>query len=52
MTSMSSSGFATRSEFYDFEAKLRAATFREDQESGVICRWRHSNGLILDVVPS
>lgn len=43
---------ATRSDFYDFEARLRAAGFREDQESGVICRWRHSNGLILDVMPS
>jgi hypothetical protein len=31
----------SRSEFYDFEASLRGAGFREDQESGVICRWRH-----------
>ncbi len=30
---------ATRSDFYDFEAKLRAVGFREDQESRVICRW-------------
>ena len=29
---------ATRSGFYGFEAKLREAGFREDQESGVICR--------------
>ena len=43
---------ATRSAFYDFEAKLRAAGFREDQESGVICRWRHGEtGLILDAMP-
>jgi hypothetical protein len=44
---------ATRSGFYDFEAKLREAGFREDQESGVICRWRHrKTGLILDAMPS
>lgn len=44
---------ATRSGFYDFEAKLREAGFREDQESGVICRWRHADsGLILDAMPS
>lgn len=43
---------ATRSDFYDFEAKLRAAGFREDQESRVICRWRHRTGLILDAMPS
>jgi hypothetical protein len=44
---------ATRSGFYDFEAKLREAGFREDQESGVICRWRHrETGLILDAMPS
>lgn len=43
---------ATRSEFYDFEASLRAIGFREDVQSGVICRWRHSNGLVLDVMPS
>jgi hypothetical protein len=44
---------ATRSGFYDFEAKLREAGFREDQEGGVICRWRHrETGLILDAMPS
>jgi hypothetical protein len=43
----------TRSGFYDFEAKLRDAGFREDQESGVICRWRHrETGLLLDAMPS
>ena len=43
----------TRSGFYDFEAKLRDAGFREDQESGVICRWLHrATGLILDAMPS
>lgn len=43
----------TRTEFYEFEAKLRAAGFGEDQTSGVICRWRHlDTGLILDAMPS
>jgi len=32
----------SRSAFYDFEARLRAQGFREDQEDGVICRRRHS----------
>jgi hypothetical protein len=44
---------ATRSEFHEFEAKLRDAGFSEDQDSGVICRWRHrQTGLILDAMPS
>jgi hypothetical protein len=43
----------TRTAFYDFEARLREAGFGEDQESGVICRWRHrESGLILDAMPS
>jgi hypothetical protein len=43
----------SRSAFYDFEARLRAQGFREDQEDGVICRWRHSTSdLILDAMPS
>ena len=43
---------ATRSAFHDFEARLRKRRFSEDQEDGVICRWRHSGGLILDAMPS
>jgi hypothetical protein len=43
----------SRTAFYEFEAKLRAHGFREDQESGVICRWRHrDSGLILDAMPA
>lgn len=43
----------SRSQFYDFEADLRGAGFHEDQQSGVICRWRHrETGLILDAMPS
>lgn len=43
---------ANRTAFYDFEARLRARRFSEDQEDGVICRWRHPGGLILDAMPS
>ncbi len=44
---------ATRTEFYEFEAKLRDAGFSEDHESGVTCRWRHrETGLVLDAMPS
>ncbi|MGH2942386.1 MAG: hypothetical protein ACRDLN_06410 [Solirubrobacteraceae bacterium] len=32
---------ATRSAFHDFKARLRQRRFAEDQEDGVICRWRH-----------
>lgn len=43
----------SRSGFYEFEARLRDAGFREDQESGVVCRWHHrESGLILDAMPS
>ena len=38
--------------FHDFEARLRERRFAEDQEDGVICRWRHPGGLILDAMPS
>lgn len=43
---------ATRGAFSDFEARLRKRRFAEDQEGGVICRWRHPLGLILDAMPS
>jgi hypothetical protein len=43
---------ATRRAFHDFEARLRERRFAEDQEDGVICRWRHAGGLILDAMPS
>ena len=43
---------ATRGAFHDFEARLRERRFAEDQEDGVICRWRHPSGLILDAMPS
>jgi len=43
---------ATRAAFHDFEARLRKLRFAEDQEDGVICRWHHPGGLILDAMPS
>lgn len=43
---------ATRTAFHDFEARLRTRRFSEDQDDGVICRWRHHGGLILDAMPS
>jgi hypothetical protein len=43
----------TRTAFHAFETKLRQRRFAEDQESGVICRWRHTeSGLILDAMPA
>jgi hypothetical protein len=43
----------TRLAFHEFEAKLRERRFIEDQDSGVICRWRHdASQLILDAMPA
>ena len=43
----------TRSGFHVFEARLRSLGFSEDQEDGVICRWRdRDSGLILDAMPA
>jgi predicted nucleotidyltransferase len=43
----------TRTAFHAFRAKLRQRQFAEDQESRVICRWRHQeSGLILDAMPA
>jgi hypothetical protein len=43
----------TRSAFHEFEARLREHRFAEDQEDGIICRWRHPDtGLILDAMPA
>lgn len=43
---------ATRGAFHDFEARLRERHFAEDRADGVICRWRHPSGLVLDAMPS
>jgi hypothetical protein len=37
---------------HHFEAPLRLRRFAEDQEDGVICRWRHPAGLSLHAMPS
>lgn len=42
---------ASRERFHEFEERLRGHGFREDAESGVICRWRHGD-LILDAMPT
>lgn len=43
----------SRAEFHKFERRLRALRFREDQEDGIICRWRHwDSDLILDAMPA
>jgi hypothetical protein len=42
-----------RPEYHRFEQRLRELGFREDQASGVICRWNHRvSGLILDAMPA
>lgn len=44
---------ATRREYNAFAQRLREHRFREDQQSGVICRWLHADGnLILDAMPT
>ncbi len=43
----------TRSGFHAFGARLRSLGFSEDQEDGVICRWRdRESDLILDAMPA
>jgi hypothetical protein len=39
-------------DYYAFGEELRERGFQEDSESDVIARWRHSNGLKLDVMPT
>ena len=41
----------SRGRFHEFEERLRRHGFREDADSGVICRWRHGD-LVLDVMPT
>lgn len=44
---------ATRAAYHDFEERLRARRFENDQQDGVICRWRHPEvDLILDAMPA
>lgn len=39
------------STYYALGERLRERGFSEDQRSKVICRWRHRDGLVLDVMP-
>lgn len=41
-----------RGDYYRLSKRLRAQGFREDDQSRVLCRWRHDSGLILDVMPT
>jgi Nucleotidyl transferase AbiEii toxin, Type IV TA system len=40
------------SAYYQFGERLRKRGFNEDMDSGVICRWKHEHGLLLDVMPT
>ena len=43
----------SRTSFHAFEERLRSLGFKEDQEDGIICRWRHrDDDLILDAMPA
>jgi hypothetical protein len=43
----------SRAGFHAFEERLRSQGFKEDQEDGIICRWRHrDDDLILDAMPA
>lgn len=43
----------TRGDYYRFEKKVRRAGLENDQQSGVICRFKHpDSGLLLDVMPT
>jgi Nucleotidyl transferase AbiEii toxin, Type IV TA system len=43
----------TRRAYYRFEKQVRGAGFKNDQRSGVICRYEHpDSGLLLDVMPT
>ena len=44
------SEIASRSEYYALSNRLRALGFRED--TAIICRWQHKNGISLDVMPT
>jgi hypothetical protein len=39
-------------QYAEVSDRLRALGFREDAQSGVICRWRYGDDLILDVMPT
>ncbi len=47
------SAVADTIDYYKLGERLRERGFREDSESGIICRWLHAKtGLVLDVMPT
>jgi hypothetical protein len=43
----------SRTGFHAFEERLRSLGFKENQEDGIVCRWRHrDDDLILDAMPA
>jgi hypothetical protein len=42
----------TPNAFHDFQTRLRRRGFHEDIDSGVVCRWRYGEDLILDAMPA
>lgn len=38
-------------EYAELSNQMRALSFSEDVESGVICRWKHKDGLVVDLMP-
>lgn len=42
----------TPNAFHDFQTRLRQRGFHEDIDSGVNCRWRYDEDLILDAMPA
>lgn len=38
-------------EYAALSARMRALSFSEDEASGVICRWQHPDGLVVDLMP-
>ena len=42
----------TPNAFHGFQTRLRRRGFHEDIDSGVICRWRYDEDLILDAMPA
>lgn len=43
----------TTAAYYEFESRLRAVGFANEEEGGVICRFRHrDSGLLLDAMPT
>lgn len=44
-------GAMSYAEYGALAARMRELSFHEDQQTGVICRWRHPDGLVVDLMP-